>query len=306
MCQFGVWPECCNNCDFCLRAARVPIGKEKQLQVLDFIKKNIEHIDWRGKFSAGISLLGGELYYITDSDLQASFLDLIDVIIERILKVSSNPFCRYSTVTNGLYDPTFLYQVIDKIRNSVGIDKVDLNFSYDMKYRYKSAEDEALVLKNINAFHDRYQYGAGVQMILTQNVINLWQTGKWDINEFMQTKIPDNNFCFLYPHKIRTGKTLDDFFFKRSDFIEFMQYLRTANFHVYRSFLESTKHSALFKYTGYHERDDPDVTQQPILCDDKEVINQNCGHSVLYQCYSDSDKCMLCDLENMDSDGLLS
>ena len=30
MCQFGVWPNCCNNCDFCLREARIPYSKEQQ------------------------------------------------------------------------------------------------------------------------------------------------------------------------------------------------------------------------------------------------------------------------------------
>ena len=80
-----------------------------------------------------------------DKDYQSSFLELIDVIIEKILKVSTNPNCRYSSVTNGLYDPTFLYTVIDKIVDAVGIDKVDLNFSFDLKYRFKSDDDKQLV-----------------------------------------------------------------------------------------------------------------------------------------------------------------
>lgn len=300
MVQYGVWPNCCNSCDFCLRKARTPISKEQQIYVLDFIAQNIKHIDWKKRYSAGISLLGGELYYIEDKDVQKHFLDLVDAIIENILLVSDNPACRYSTVTNGIYNPKFLYEVIDKIVDAVGIHKVDLNFSFDLKYRYKSDKDKQTVIDNINAFHERYDYAVGVQMILTQFVIDLWKSNQFDINDFMINHFPENNLCFLYPHSIQTGKKLDDFFFKRKDFLRFLEYMKNRNYDIYRSFMLSTKHSSLFKYTGYKFRDSKDVSQQPILCDNKEVLDERCGHSILYRCYSDTDKCMYCDLQNFD------
>ena len=74
--QYSVWANCCNSCDFCLRKERKPYSKEKQLHRLERIKKNLDYIDWQDKFSDGISLLGGELYYIEDKDLQESFLEL--------------------------------------------------------------------------------------------------------------------------------------------------------------------------------------------------------------------------------------
>ena len=67
MVQYAVWPNCCNACDFCLRKNfGVTISKEQQLDILRKIRKNLDYIDWKGKFSGGISLLGGELYYVTD------------------------------------------------------------------------------------------------------------------------------------------------------------------------------------------------------------------------------------------------
>lgn len=302
MVQFGVWSNCCNACDFCLREERIPYSKEKQLYYLDMIKKNIEYIDWKDKFSYGISLLGGELYYITDKDLQKSFLELIDVIIEKILKVSPNPECKYSTVTNGLYDPTFLYQVIDKIVKEVGLKAIDVNFSYDLKYRFKSEEDRLKVLKNINDFHKRYNYNVGVQMIMTQYVINEWKAGRFDVNQFMEKEIPGNYLTFLYPHPIRTGKKLDDFNFNRTDFLDFIQYLKDECYNVYLSFLHSTKNSGTFKYTGLQNRVHPSVDAQPVLSDGKEIINENCGHSIIYKCYSDCDDCVLCDLKEFDEE----
>jgi hypothetical protein len=43
---------------------------------------------------------------------------------------------------------------------------------------------------------------------------------------------------------------------------------------------------------------DDSAKQQPRLTNDKRAINKKCNHSQLYQCYSDSKNCMLCDLLN--------
>lgn len=304
MVQYGVWPNCCNACQFCLREERIPYSKEKQLKTLSKIMKNLEYVDFKNKFSNGISLLGGELYYITDEELQLKFLELIDVIIEKVLKVSDNPDCKYSTVTNGLYEPTFLYKVIDKIVNAVGISKIDINFSYDLKYRFNTEEKRLQCLKNINDFHHRYNYRVGVQMILTQYLINLWKEGKFKINEFIEQNIPGNILSFLYPHPIKTGIQLNDFNFSRKDLMPFLLYLKNENPETYYSFLQSTKNSALFKYTGLQTKSGNITKIQPRLSGGKEITTE-CGHSVLYRCYTDSDKCLLCDLESFDKEAFL-
>ena len=301
MVQYGIWPNCCNACDFCLLKNKTFISDEAMIQQIRDTRENIKIVDWKDKFSYGISILGGEVYYITNPEVQKEYLLLIDDIIEQILKVSDNPYVKYSTVTNGLYEPTFLFKVIDKIVDAVGIQKVDLNFSYDLKYRFKTEERRKLCLENINKFHERYDYAVGVQMILTQHVIDAVKSGEFNINKFLKEEIPGCNLCFLYPHKVRTGKVLSDFNFKRNDFLYFLRFLREENFGVYRSFVESTRNSGIFKYTGLNDKGG-DVTQQPLLTDDKEIINPDCGHSVLYQCYSDSDKCMLCDINNFEEE----
>lgn len=306
MVQYGVWPNCCNNCDFCLRLNRIPYTKEQQIQWLRNISSNIDYIDWKTEYQYGISLIGGELYYIEDADIQDEFMKLIDKIIYKILKQSNNQYCKYSTVTNGLYNPAFLYRVIDKIIKETSIEKIDLNFSFDFKYRFKSNNDKELVLHNINEFHQRYNYDVGVQMILTQYLINMWKNKEFDINTFIDKYIPGNQLCFLYPHTIHSGKILDDFNFKRHDFLEFLSYMKFTNYNVYMSFMNSTKNSAVFKYTGYktrlHNKLETDFSQQPVLSDGKEFINPICGHSLLYKCYADCDKCMMCDLISIDGD----
>ena len=301
MVQYSIWSNCCNNCDFCLRKERIPYSREKQLLTLRRTRKNLDFVDWKDKFSDGISLLGGELYYIEDKELQDEFMLLIDDIIEKVLKVSPNPNVKYSTVTNGIYSPEFLYRVIDRIIDKVGIQAVDLNFSYDLKYRYKNEERRKLVLKNINDFHQRYNYKVGVQMILTQYVIDMWKRGEFDVNKFIDENIPGNTLCFLYPHPIETGLNLTDFNFKRRDLFDFLKYLKEANYFVYVSFMLSTMNSCSYKYTGLKNRTSLDFTEEPKFTDGKEILTE-CGHSILYRCYTDSDKCLLCDLMAFDEE----
>lgn len=305
MVQYSCWSNCNGSCDFCLRRERIPYDKNYMLCSLRAIRHNIDKVDWKGEYSDGISLLGGELYNITDTDVQDEFLRLVDDIIVKVLRVSPNKNVRYSTVTNGQYDPAFLFRVLDKISDACGTQAVDINFSYDLKYRYKTEDMRKLALENINKVHDRYDYRVGVQMILTQYVIDSVRNGTWSIDKFLKEDIPGNGLCFLYPHPIHTGIKLDDFFFKREDLLNFVLYLRTYFPDIHASFLFSTQNSGIFKATGLIDkrfREDFSLAdQQPRLSDGKEEINPVCGHSTLYQCYSDSDACLLCDLQSMDA-----
>lgn len=304
MVQYGLWPNCCNNCDFCLRLNRTFYTKEQQLFWIDRIKQNIKTINWKNDFPYGISILGGELYYIIDIEVQNAFLSLIDVVIEYILLPSDNPQCRYSSVTNGIYDPTFLFKVCDKIKSACGKDSFDINFSYDLKHRYKNEHDRLLTLENINKFHKRYDYQVGIQMILTKYVINMIKNNEFNIYDFLHNDVPGSILSFLYPHPIHSGIEVPDFYFSRSELLWMLQYLKTNYYDIYMSFINSTKNSGVFKYTGYRDRIgfENDIAQKPRLSDGKEILNKKCGHSTLYQCYNDSDKCILCDIKNFEGD----
>lgn len=304
MVQYGLWPNCCNNCDFCLRLNRTAYTKEQQLFWIDRIKKNIKTIDWKNDFPYGISILGGEIYYITDKELQTAFLDLIDTVIEYVLLPSDNPDCKYSSVTNGIYNPEFLFNVCDKIKDACGKDAFDINFSYDLKHRYKNEYDRLLTLENINKFHERYDYQVGVQMIMTKYVIDMVKNKQFDIKKFLHEDVPGSILSFLYPHPIHSGVEVPDFCFSRAELLWMLQYLKMNYYDIYMSFVNSTKNSGVFKYTGYRDRIgfEDDIAQKPRLSDGKEVLNKKCGHSTLYQCYTDTDKCMLCDIKNFEGD----
>ena len=321
MVQYGLWPDCSNSCDFCLleHHGKITSKEDKLLQLTD-IAENIKTIDWKNKFSDGISLLGGELYHLTDKDLQQKFLELIDVIIEYVLipnKENGNFKCRYSTVTNGIYNPEFLFTVLDKISEAVGIHFIDLNFSYDLKYRFHSEASRLLCLENINKVIKKYNYELGVQMILTQNLINSINSREFDIDTFEKETCPSSKLCLLYPHPIHDNKTLPGFNFNRQSFLSFLLNEYNNHHRLIHDFILSLYHSGIYKYSGlYHKRhindeynikkftDHGGINQPPILSDGKEIL-MDCGHSVLYKCYADSNKCCLCDIESLFSEEML-
>lgn len=298
MVQYSVLPNCTNSCKFCLCRDKRVLSTEEIVKRIDRIADNINYIDWKGKFCKGISLLGGEVYGYRDKVYEERYLSLVHDICKKVLQVAG-PGARYSTVTNGIYKPDFLFKCADTIVSECGIEYLDVNFSYDIKYRYSSEEARKLALQNINAFSKRYSYRVGIQMILTQHVIDSVFNGTWDMKSFIENEIPGNQLVFLYPHPIRTnGLPLEDFFFKRADFLKFLLYLEANHPDIHMNTILSTKNSGTFKYTGlfYPEKSSK---QPPILADGKEIL-QECGHSVLYNCYSDTeDKCMLCDIEKL-------
>lgn len=311
MAQLGLHSKCCNKCDFCLIEENNLNKIDDILLEIEKAKENIKYIascdeNWTNKYSDGISLLGGEIFFIKDEKYKQAILELLDVIIEYILKPNKDINCRFSTVTNGMYEPDWLlFPVVDKIATEVGLEHVDVNFSYDFKYRFHNESSKKMCIDTINAFHKRYNYNCGIQMIITQDVIDMYLNG-WRTTDTINELFPGNMITFLYPHPIHRGnsyagtKNLERFNFTRSSFLKFLSLLKKEEPEVFESFLYSTRNSAIFKYTMLHDKMDAgDFKQQPKLSDGKEIINKLCNHSVLYQCYIDTEKCMLCDLEGM-------
>ena len=300
MVQYDLWNNCSNSCDFCLIYRKRILNNEQMIERIDQIIDNINYVGdrWTTQFSDGISLLGGEVYFITDLNVQEKLMELIDHIIDKILlpnKVLGH-ICKYSTVTNGIYQPDLLFRMIDRIVEKVGIEFVDVNFSYDLKYRFHTEESRLLCLENMRKFSERYNYRIGAQMVVTEYLIDMINNKEFDIGEFQNKIVPNSIVEFLYPHEVHTGKVLDDFQFSRDKFLRFLIWLKANYYENFINYCDSINNSSIFKYTGLYINADWSIEIEPKLSDGKEIINPNCNHSVLYQCYKDSDKCILCDI----------
>lgn len=303
MVQYGLWPNCTNNCDFCLLRDRIYKPVDERLHILNIIKENIRIINWEDKFSDGISLLGGEVFYTDSNKVKDSFLDLIELIINKVFGQSDKAIL--SIVSNGIYDPNILLiPTLELLKKEGVIDRFNLNFSYDVKYRFHSEEARLQCISNINMVYDRYGITPIVQTCLTQYLIDMFLSGEFNLFELKEKEFPNTILSFLYPHKINTGKTLPDFFFTRDSLFKFVKWMKQYN-HNFEldNFIQSVINSSQFKYTGLWDRkeikkwknnDRAMIEQEPTL--ERKQILTECGHSQLYRCYSDSNKCMLCDL----------
>lgn len=300
MVQYDLWNNCSNQCDFCLIYRKRILNNEQMIERIDQIIDNINYVGdrWTTQFSDGISLLGGEVYFITNSEVQEKLMELIDHIIDKILLPNKalGHICKYSTVTNGIYQPDLLFRMIDRVVERAGIEFVDVNFSYDLKYRFHNEESRLLCLENMRKFSERYNYRIGAQMVVTEYLIDMINRGEFDISEFQTKIVPNSIVEFLYPHEVHTGKVLDDFQFPRDKFLKFLVWLKANYYENFINYCDSINNSSIFKYTGLYINEDWSMEIEPKLSDGKEIINPACNHSVLYQCYKDSDKCILCDI----------
>lgn len=300
MVQYDLWNNCSNSCDFCLIYRKRILNNEQMIERIDQIIDNIDYVGdrWTTQFSDGISLLGGEVYFVTDEKVQEKLMELIDHIIDKILlpNKSLGHTCKYSTVTNGIYQPDLLFRMVDRVVERAGIEFVDVNFSYDLKYRFHTEEARLLCLENMRKFSERYNYRIGAQMVVTEYLIDMINRGEFNIAEFQNKIVPNSIVEFLYPHEVHTGKVLNDFQFPRDKFLKFLIWLKMNYRENFLNYCDSITNSSIFKYTGLYINADWSMEIEPKLSDGKEIINPNCNHSVLYQCYKDSDKCILCDI----------
>ena len=303
MVQYGLWPNCTNKCDFCLLDDRVYKTVKERLHILNMIKENILVVDWENKFSNGISLLGGEVFYTESDEVKVSFLNLIKLVIDKILK--PNKKALLSIVSNGIYDPEILLiPTLELLKKEDLIDRFNLNFSYDIKYRFHTEESRLQCISNINMVYDKYGMIPCVQTCLTQYLIDMHLNNEFNLFEFKEQYFPHSVLSFLYPHKIKTGIVLNDFFFARHSLFKFITWMKAHEYNFeLDNFIQSVINSSQFKYTGLWDRseiqdwkeDNREMIEQEPTLERKQILTE-CGHSQLYRCYADSDKCMLCDL----------
>ena len=109
--QYLLWTNCNNACKFCIRGDKSDAYSkiEDMLASIEKAKSNILSQDW-SSYKGGISIIGGELYYVEDRRLQLALLDLMHTATDVILK--KNDSTCIVLITNLIYDDSFLKEVL--------------------------------------------------------------------------------------------------------------------------------------------------------------------------------------------------
>ena len=239
--QYLLWTNCNNACKFCIRGDKSDAYSktEDMLVSIQKAKSNILSQDW-SSYKGGISIIGGELYYVEDRKLQLALLDLMHTATDVILK--KNDSTCIVLITNLIYDDSFLKEVLHQFEKEGVLNQVHLHTSFDLKYRYKDNADKQLMLSNLEDLSKEFStLNLTTQTILTQYFINAVNDGSFNISEFEEKY--NTRFTLLVPLYSNLSCTLSDFFPKRRDFINFLIKLYDENPITFRKFIDSARYA---------------------------------------------------------------
>lgn len=266
MIQIRLWNDCGNNCDFC------SLGK-KDITCLQDKKERINKLT--EFFDNRIGLIGGEFFEGQLYGCEEEWLTMI-----------KNLRCKELFITaNLIYKPYLLEETI-KIRPDIL-----LCTSYDSVGRFKKEKLKEDWLKRVNSMDNVF-----CTIIPTQNMveddfidkikcrINLCEPHlglEWyrnvDKREYHKHLIEDNKI-FNLPKR----NDLLRWIFRHDDILLLMKNYKSNHF---SSILCFDKENNLIP--EYEDR-----------FNDNNFIAE-CGHPYFSRCYADSDKCLMCDLEEL-------
>lgn len=276
--EFLIWDNCNNNCQFCFQRNNPRIfDHEKRKYILDNV---ISFID-SDQFIKGshVLIVGGEIFYnLADQRILSNFWS---AIVERML---DNTIDLLYINTNLLYqDCTNLYNLLELIEWNNLFDRLRFTTSYDLEGRFKSKEDEELMLNNLLEVKRLYPKCQIVtNIILTKKVCEAILNGTFSAKYFM-----DKYNCWInfIPYIVSDSRLAAD----RNTIFKALKYIGDENpgyLEKYIANLDLAQEKKLYMYK--------DNEFQFCSCELSE-----CGHAVNFKKYSDKGSCFICDLKGV-------
>lgn len=275
--EFLVWDNCNNNCKFCFQREN-PIlfdhsGRKMVLdETINFIKSD--------KFIKGSHILicGGEIF-----DKPRDF-EILDDFFCKILKfmVDGTVDLLYIN-TNLIYkDLLGVDRLLQRIRTLNLFDRLRFTTSYDLEGRFKSKEDEELMLSNLRLLSGIYKdLKVVTNTILTKQVCEKILDGTFNPKHFCDSFRCDINLIPYIVYTKELSASREQIFkalLKTNDLID-------GYFKRYTNNLTLKQDKLLYKYNKLTKR------LEFVSCG-----NSECGHSENFKLYSEDKRCFICDL----------
>lgn len=276
--EFLLWDNCNNNCKFCWQRENPRIfNKQQREKILNNVIKFIES----SKFKKGshILIVGGEIFD-KPSDfemLDAFFCKILEFMIAGVIDL-------LYINTNLIYkDLTGIVRLLQRIKILNLFDRLRFTTSYDTEGRFKSLEDKDLMLSNLKLLTGIYNKLQTVtNIILTKPTCQAIINKEFSIKDFM------NNFnCWvnLIPYIVLNNDLTAD----REEIFNALQ------------FVDEENNGYLQKYIT-----NLDLAQDKLLYMFKDgrfkfcsCENADCGHSINFKKYSNTNECFICDLKEL-------
>lgn len=273
--EFLVWDNCNNNCKFCWQreAPRIFSHNKREFilnEVLAFIDSDVF------EFGSHILICGGEIF-----DKPIDF-EILDKFFCRILgyMIEGKVDLLYIN-TNLIYkDLTGVNTLLNRIKLLGLFDRLKFTTSYDIAGRFKNESDRELMLSNLKILTGVYkQLKTVTNIILTKQACESVLSGEFRPDEFMNKYRCWINFIpyivldrELMPTRNQVFKTL----IKIDD-------VCPGYLEKYVPNMSITQEKCLYMYKNNKFQ----------FC--SSAIG-DCGHSVNFKRYSDSDTCFCCDI----------
>ena len=277
--QIRLWDDCVNKCDFCSlrnRCRTTPIKAKKER-----IAKTSKLINDQ-KLSQ-IGLLGGEFFEGQLKGCEKEWLDLLSVLLKTGAQI-------YITA-NLIHKQYFLEETLKKLNG-----RVLICTSYDEVGRFHTDSAKTNWLNNINELHDQ-----GVNIFCTCIPTQEFLDADFILPEWLGINLCD-------PHLgVDWYITVD-----KSHYHEHLLVENTLfNLPSRKTAIKwMRKHPQITRQYASYEQTHSDTIfafdQQNCLYKEfnnrimsGEYSNPKCGHPFFCQCYSDSEKCMMCDAKRV-------
>ena len=331
--QWELWAMCNNYCKFCyLGKENRETHRERQLKSLNDCYDAICNLDF--DTYNNISLIGGDFWQgqMDDPDVHDMFIKIIKKC--RDYYVGGKIGSVWLTCTLTIGDQHHLYEVLDIFDRAEAYPKPEygasglwLCTSWDAEGRFHTPQHLANWDYHMKNIHERYPWVKfNTTIILMQAFIDLYNEGKWKPKEFME----EYHTCLFYKQcgignmnmeelskqangdlivmnrlaKQRVQENFGfDFFPTRSSFLRFLKKYATEDADTYDR-LFNIEYRADELHRNFNDTDEAVTNHRfkDVACESdakQDSLLNTCGHILNYAPYIDSDRCCICDRNNI-------
>lgn len=304
--QFELWEECNSNCKFCYLGANKKIPDSQKITNLKKVIEKISDLSLYSEVSC-IGLIGGEFFQgqLKSSEVYANF----SVLIKKINSLLNSKLIDEFWLSASLLfeDQKDLFSVLEMFDSS-NLNKIWILTSYDTVGRFHTEFQKNIWIDNIQKIR---RFSPDIKINITTIVTGDFIT-KYLTNTVDLFKIANENACavFLKPPcliqnfntKAEVNRYIPNFFPKRSDMLKFLVLYRqnTSEIEYDKLFNINYRADRLITFGSRYAESERIKDKYQEKFDLNEVdINKNCGHSIQYSIYIDSDKCAICDIKTV-------
>ncbi len=274
--EFLLWDNCNNNCKFCFQRELPRLFSLKQREQI--LNKTIDFIN-SDNFLKGshILVVGGEIF-----DKPTDF-NILYTFFEDIINKMLNDDIEYLYLnTNLLYkDLSSLYRVLTLLNENSLLHRLKFTTSYDFEGRFKTKDDELLMLSNLEKLKWLFpNVNIVVNMILTDKACEYILNDKFDFMHFRQKYDIEINLLpyIIYDYNLSAPK---EKIFKTLQKIQDLDKNYIENY-IKNFDLNQDKLLFVYKNDNYE------------FC---SCEHGSCGHSINFRRYSTENTCFVCDLK---------